>query len=104
MKHTILLSFIVFFSFSCSKDDTEFPTNPKWLNKKIGLLQDSGFPGSAVYAYIWKDEYFYHIQNAISSCAYCEFYYYNGNKYQWQEGDYDDFFKNGKLVKVVWRN
>jgi hypothetical protein len=102
MKHTILLSFIVFLSFSCSKDADEFPTNPGWLNDKIEQMKDNGIPGMAVYAYRWKDAYFYHIMNPISSCWMCEFYSYDGSLYQFGPADFDDFNENAKMVKVVW--
>jgi len=102
MRHTILLSFIVFLSVSCSREDDEFPTNPKWLNDRIAQLQTDGLTGMAIYAYKWKDMYYYHILNPISSCALCEFYTYDGSLYQFGPDNYDDFHQNAKMVKVVW--
>ncbi len=102
MRHFILPVIIVFIAFSCSKDDNEFPTNPAWLNDRIAQMKDNGIPGMAVYAYQWKDTYYYHIMNPISSCWMCEFYSYDGTLYQFGPADLDDFSQNAKMVKVVW--
>jgi len=102
MRHSIILFLIVFISFSCSKEDDEFPTNPAWLNDRIAQMEDNGIPGMTVYAYKWKDAYFYHILNPVSSCAICEFFTYEGTLFQFGPDNYNDFDQNAKMVKVVW--
>jgi hypothetical protein len=93
-----LLSLLV---MSCEKDE-KLPPNPEWLNTMISQLENSPLPGISIYAYKWKEDYYYHISNPISSCMFCEVYNYSGDKLSWTDDEFTDFVNNGKLIKAVW--
>ena len=94
-----LLSLLV---FSCEKDE-KIPSNPDWLNTMISQLENSSLPGISIYAYKWKEEYYYHVSNLISSCMFCEVYDFKGEKISWTGDKFTDFTKNGKMIKVIWQ-
>ena len=102
MRQIVFFLLLVITLFSCAKEDDEFPPNPQWLNAMIEQMQANGFPGTTVYAYKWNGGYYYHLSIPISSCMYCDFYEYNGAKYQWSQDDMEDFLKSEKIVKMVW--
>ena len=60
------------------------------------------YGGTAVSGYEWNDEYYYLISIPISSCIMCEFYDYQGTKFEWTPDKINDFQKNAKKVKIVW--
>ena len=97
-----ILCFMVLITFSCCKDDDELDEVPNWLLAKIEQLENDSFPGWAIYEYKWNSSLFFHIVNPVSSCAFCEFYDYNGNKYEWTSDSFDDFQKNAVLLGTVW--
>jgi len=91
--------------FSCKKEnDEKYPANPDWLNAKISQMETPVYyAGTVVYAYKWNKEYYYLISIGLSSCAFCEFYNYQGVKVEWTQEKIDDFQKNAKMIKVVWQ-
>jgi hypothetical protein len=93
-----LLSLLV---MSCEKDE-KLPPNPEWLNTMISQLENSPLPGISIYAYKWKENFYYWVSNPISSCMFCELYDYSGVKPSWTEDEFTDFVNNGKLIKAVW--
>ncbi len=103
MKQYLILFIIFFSTLSCAQNEEEYPENPKWLKDKIEQMAASAMPGIEVIAYKWNDGYYYHIMNPISSCMFCDFYDYRGNKIVWTDDDITDFNKHGKIVKVVWK-
>lgn len=103
MKKTALILFFFVLLVSCKKKD-EFPVNPDWLNARISEMETAfNFAGAAVYEYKWNDEYYFHIQNPISSCLFCEVYNYDGVKIVWTDETFNDFMKNGHKLRVVWQ-
>jgi glutamine cyclotransferase len=102
MKKILFASFFIVLLFSCRKE--EYPTNPDWLNDKISqMAEPATYMGTTIYAYEWKNEYYYHIQIPVSSCGYCEFYKYNGKKYAFTSDTFTDFMNNGKKLRIVWQ-
>jgi len=61
------------------------------------------FAGAAVYEYKWNDSYYFHIQNPVSSCMFCEVYNYDGVKIVWTDESFNDFMKNSQKLRVVWQ-
>ena len=103
MKRLILFFlFVTIISCSCSSDDEDKAALPKWLWDKIEQMNNNSMPGMAVYEYKWKGSYYYNIVNPVSSCLFCDFYDYDGVKYQWTSEDIDDFNKNAELIREVW--
>ncbi len=97
--------FIFLISFSCKKgNDEKYPTNPDWLNDKITQMETvEYYAGTTVSAYEWNKEYYYLISPPLSSCIMCEFYTYNGLKFEWTPDKSADFQKNAKMIKIVWQ-
>ena len=87
---------------SCEKDN-KYPDNPDWLDTKISQMENLPYyAGTSVSAYKWDREYYYLISIPLSSCAMCEFYDYQGEKFTWSDDKITDFQKNSKRLKVVW--
>jgi len=104
MKKIALMFFCALVLFSCKKENEEFPANPDWLTAKISQMETADYyMGTKVYAYEWKNEYYYLISIPISSCIMCEFYNYHGVKVVWTQEKIDDFHKNARRIKVVWQ-
>jgi hypothetical protein len=91
--------------FSCKKEnDKKYPANPDWLTDKISQMETPvDYAGTVVYAYEWNNEYYYLISLPLSSCGMCEFYNYQGVKFEWTQDKIDDFSKNAKRIKIVWQ-
>jgi hypothetical protein len=90
---------------SCKKHiEKKYPENPDWLSAKISQMEaPPEYAGAKIYAYEWNNEYYYLISLPLSSCAMCEFFSYEGVKYEWSSHKSDDFQKNAKMVKIVWQ-
>jgi hypothetical protein len=77
---------------------------PPWLKAKIDSI--AAIPdhfGTTVYRYEWNGEFVYHIENLVSSCAYCELYDHNGIKLEFTNDEtFQDFLENKKNEVVVW--
>lgn len=105
MRKIALIFFFFLVIFSCKKEnDEKFPANPDWLTAKISQMETAvNYAGTVVYAYEWNNEYYYLISIGLSSCAFCEFYDYQGVKIVWTSDKIDDFQKNAKMIKIVWQ-
>jgi hypothetical protein len=104
MKKILLMFFFSLMLYSCKKGNDEFPANPDWLTAKISQMESADYYiGTTVYAYEWNNEYYYLISIPISSCIMCDFYNYQGVKFEWTQDKIDDFQKNAKRIKVVWQ-
>jgi hypothetical protein len=102
MKKLALISLLIVITLSCKKEET-YPDNPGWLNDMIAVMStEASYAGTAIYAYEWNNDYYYHILIPISSCWMCEFYCYDGTKVIWTDDNISDFQKNGKKIKIVW--
>jgi hypothetical protein len=102
MKKIVFVFFLSLLFISCEKEE-KLPPNPEWLNTMISQLEDSPTPGIVVYAYKWKEDYYYNISNPISSCMFCELYDFQGDKQTWTDDVFSDFASNSRLIKAVWR-
>jgi len=103
MKKFLTVFAILFFLTSCEKYTfPEMPENPFWLEEKISEIQAGTNYGIKIDVYFWKGEYFYHINNIISSCMFCNFYTYEGGKYIWGDSEMKDFFTNAVFVGTTW--
>jgi hypothetical protein len=101
MKKIVFLFLFSFIVMSCEKED-KLPPNPAWLNTMISQLKNTPLPGISIYAYKWKEDYYYHVSNPLSSCKFCDVYDYSGGKLSWTDDEFADFVKNGKMIKAVW--
>jgi hypothetical protein len=103
MKKFIISLFLLVACLSCEKYSIpDFPENPAWLEERIAEIKSGTNYGIKIDVYFWKEAYYYHILNIISSCHFCEFYDYEGVKTIWQETEMEDFFKTGKRIGTVW--
>jgi len=101
MKKIAFLFLLSFLVMSCEKEE-KLPPNPAWLNTMISQLENSQLPVIVIYAYKWNEKYYYHVENLILSCAYCDMYDYAGVRVTWTDDEFTDFVNNGKLIKAVW--
>ncbi|MGB8490909.1 MAG: hypothetical protein WCE64_07605, partial [Bacteroidales bacterium] len=60
--------------------------------------------GTTVYLYEWNHEYYYLVSVPLSSCYMCEFYNYDGIKFEWTQNAIEDFGKNARRIKIVWQD
>jgi hypothetical protein len=105
MKKLALMFFFSLMIFSCKKEtDKKYPENPDWLTDKISQMETADYyAGTTIYAYEWNNEYYYLISIPLSSCIMCDFYNYQGVKFEWTQDKIDDFPKNAKRIKIVWQ-
>ncbi len=91
--------------FSCKKEnDEKLPANPYWLTARISQMETpAGYAGTTVFAYKWDNDYYYLIQIPLQNCGLCEFYNYQGVKYEWTNEKLVDFQENARMVKIVWQ-
>jgi len=103
MKNLIfLLLFALFVFIGCTKDNYE-STRPGWMQEMIDSIEnDEYYAGSKIYRYVWKSEYYYHLDVPLSSFC-CFVFTEKGNSVDWTEEDMTDYFENRKKKKVVWR-
>jgi hypothetical protein len=101
MKKIAFLFLLFFLVLSCEKEE-KLPPNPAWLNTMISQLERSPLPGISIYAYKWNEKYYYHVQNPISSCLFCEIYNYDGERVTFTDDEFSDFANNGKRIRAVW--
>ncbi len=95
--------FILFLCFSCERySPPAFPENPLWLETRIKTIEAGTNFGYKINVYTWKEGYYYHIENMISSCMFCELYNYEGVEIRLSESEMNDFLANGKLIGTVW--
>ncbi len=103
---SIFLFIIVFLCLSsCIKDTSPITTSdtPDWLNNYIeNIKDDPSYFGTTIYRYSWKGNFVYHIMIPISSCAYCETYYFSGEKIVFANNMFQDFMNNKKNEFIVW--
>lgn len=101
MKKIAFVFLLPLLVLACEKEE-KLPPNPAWLNTMISQLENSPLPGIVINAFKWNEEYYYHVSNPISSCAYCDVYDYAGERVIWTDDKFLDFVDNGKLIRVVW--
>ncbi len=77
---------------------------PVWLKAKIDTMSTGKYYMLAkVYRCEMNGEYIYYISNPISSCVYCEVYYQNGEKLNFEdEKVLYDFEHNKKNELLIW--
>jgi hypothetical protein len=99
-------SLLLLLAFGCHKETSVESTNdiPKWLQVKIDSMSaNRDYFGSLIYRYKWSNEYYYHIEIPISSCAYCEVYNQNGTKIQFtSDTQFQDFLTNKTDQVLIW--
>lgn len=105
MKYKLFGVLIFFVLFSCEKYSyTPLPANPAWLNVHIADLESETAFGKRIEVYLWRENYYYHFYNPVSSCLFCNFYDYYGNRYSWNWGDMENFFESSELLGYVWED
>jgi len=99
-------SLLLLLAFGCNKEASVEVTSdiPNWLQDKIDSMSiNQYYVGTVVYRYKWNNEYVYHIEIPISSCAYCEVYNYNGTKIQFEnDTQFQDFLNNKTDQVLIW--
>ena len=97
-----LMIFASIIIFSCTKQK-DYPSNPDWLNLRISQMDTAAsYEGTLVTLYKWDNNFYYLIANPLYNCMFCEFYNYQGIRYEWTTDKIDDFQKNAKKIKAVW--
>lgn len=103
MKNLILISILVLFMSSCNKENN--PDNPQWLEELIIEIQnDEFYVGSKIYRHQYENEFYYHLEIPLSSCAFCNLYEFNGDQVIWSHEELEDYLKSREKEKIVWRN
>jgi len=110
MLKMMLISFVLFLLFlSCQNINVVEPFNferdtPEWLKTKIDTMSNhTDYYGTSVFRYEWNEDFIYHIMIPISSCAFCELYYENGNRTNIvSDVLFTDFVNNRKNETLVW--
>ena len=110
MRRSILiLALSAFLVVGCHTENAAGPFDyerdtPVWLKAKIDSISDGPLAfGVRVYRYEWRGEFVYHIENPISSCAYCELYDQTGAKMQFPDNEtFEDFLTNKKNRILIW--
>jgi hypothetical protein len=107
-KHSMV--FVLFIGLlispACEKNKNPFvpETMPTWLKQKIDAMQDQPlyYGGTNVLRYYWNHGYYYSISIPVSSCMGCEIYDQSGNKVNWSESQFADFWENKTDMTFVW--
>ena len=97
MKKIIFVILLSIFLVACKKHE-EIPENPAWLNEIIAQMETYNHPG-IIYLYKWHWDYYYWIQDPLSSYYNYQIYNYNGEL----SNEQDEIIHNGKMIKIVWR-
>ena len=99
-------SLLLLLVFGCNKETSVEVTNdiPHWLQDKIDSMSiNQYYVGTVVYRYKWNNEYVYHIEIPISSCAYCEAFNQSGIKIQFtSDTQFQDFLNNKTDQVLIW--
>jgi len=104
-KKILFIILIMATGISCEKYQfQDLPDNPAWLVERISELEASKQFGIRIDVYVWNEAYYYHFMNLISSCWFCDFWDYYGSRYEWQPGEMEDFFENGRLIGTTWKS
>ena len=103
MKKVFTTIIILFLISSCEKFTFQpIPEDPLWLEEKISEIKAGTNFGYKIDVYLWNGEYYYHINSIISSCFFCNFYTYEGERYAWRASEMEDFFANSFFVGTAW--
>ena len=89
---------------SCKKEETSPPDQfPKWLQAKITELTSEfdlcKFTDVTISEY--KGNRYYEIYCGIWSCYHCQLFDEQGDRPTWNSNDWNDFFTNQKVVKIL---
>jgi len=104
-KKILFIILILLSGISCEKYQfQDLPENPSWLDERISDMEAAKQFGLRIDVYLWKDAYYYHFMNLISSCWFCDFWDYNGNRHEWLPGETEDFSENSRLIGTVWKS
>jgi hypothetical protein len=90
--------------FSCHKKEeiTVSKEFPGWLRIKIaGLIPDEPLCKiSEVTTIQYKGKIYYHVYCGLWSCMYCQLFDEQGNRPDWKDEDWQDFFANKKELRT----
>lgn len=101
-----LISLVLLLVFlSCHKnEETNFPTEfPGWLKSKITeVTTDTRLCEITTVTFIeYNGKKYYHLYCMIWSCAYCQLFDEEGNRPDWDNKGWDDFFAKKKDIQTV---
>lgn len=89
---------------SCKKEETSAPDQfPVWLQTKITELISSQNLCEITDVTIieYKGKTYYHIYCGLWSCSHCQLFDDKGNHAVWENNEFNDFLKSGKVIKVL---
>ena len=99
----LALTLLILFAFSCEKESHE-DENPGWLNEFIREIEDDPFYNlSSIVRWKYLGDYYYEVDNPVSSCLYCEIYDIEGNQVSWSFEELDSFLENRTDRKLIWQ-
>lgn len=97
---TLILISVLLITTKCEK----FNNKPEWINEMTDTLETNDFYwGSKIYEYEWKSSLYYYLEIPLSSCEFCTIYDKNGNTVDWKVENMNDYIKNRKKERIVWR-
>jgi len=98
----VAVTFLLF--LSCHNDEIPQPIIPEWLTPKIENFEKPGeCYGCAVTRIEYNNQFYYHLYCGIWSCMYCQLYDSQGNLVNWDQNQFNDFFKKKKNETVIWQ-
>lgn len=101
---TILLIVFLLGLDSCKKEEDSSPDQfPEWLQAKITELTSEFDLCEITDVTIieYNEKTYYHIYCGLWSCMYCQFYDEQGNRPNWENNQWNDFFANKKEIITV---
>ena len=67
------------------------------------IEDNESYWGSKIYRHKYENEFYYHLEVPVSSCAYCDLYEFYGDKVSWSTNEIEEYLSNRKEEKIIWR-
>jgi hypothetical protein len=104
-RFTIILLLVFILGMdSCKKEEDAISDQfPGWLQTKITELTSEfnlcEYTDVTIIEYNGKT--YYHIYCGVCSCSHCQLFDDKGNHAVWEDNEFSDFLKYGKVIKVL---
>ncbi len=102
MYKYLLVALFIFQCIACDKEEND-DRIPHWLDEMIQERQDTDlWEPASVIRYVWNEEYIYEFNNPLLSCAFCEIYFEDGEKVNWEVYDITDYLLRRTNYLVIY--
>jgi len=104
MKRIFFVAVTLLMFLSCQKNEILDSDIPEWLTPKLESFEEPGkCYGCAVTRIEYNNQLYYHLYCGIWSCMYCQLYDNHGELVNWDQNQFNDFFKKKKNETVIWQ-